>query len=278
MGLEVPRDRWDRPLIVPPHGGPPVAYARASRFAETLTDSYALDQWHQHMVAIGIVENPWLANDVVKAYRPPDVEERGYDWKEMNRVCAIAQERAGATKKAKYGSDLHKLTERLDRGEDLGSMPREAFFDLAAYQETTEGVLWHSHIERFGVADDIQVGGTADRISRFDGWLPTGEWTDDYFVVDIKTGKVDGKGLQFGVQLGAYSRMQFYDLDRVGNPIRTPMYDVNQDWAIIVHLPKGEADCQLYWLNIAKGWEFAKLSVTVREARRTKELLVPLAV
>ena len=34
---EIPRDRWDRPLIIPPNGGQPVAYTRVSTLAKALT-------------------------------------------------------------------------------------------------------------------------------------------------------------------------------------------------------------------------------------------------
>ena len=42
---EIPRDRWDRPLIIPPNGEQPVAYTRVSTLAKALDDLSQLMAW-----------------------------------------------------------------------------------------------------------------------------------------------------------------------------------------------------------------------------------------
>ena len=50
---DIRRDRFGRPLVVPPGGGPRVAYRRTTTFVGALEDTYALQQWKQRQVAIG---------------------------------------------------------------------------------------------------------------------------------------------------------------------------------------------------------------------------------
>src|SRR5690606_1008152 len=50
----VQRDRWGRPLIVPPGGGDPVAYTRVSTLAKALDDTSNLMAWKQRVTAVGL--------------------------------------------------------------------------------------------------------------------------------------------------------------------------------------------------------------------------------
>src|SRR5690606_327328 len=56
----IPRDRFKRPLIVPPDGGTPVAYTRATTLAKTLDDTYNLQQWAERQVLVGAGMRPDL--------------------------------------------------------------------------------------------------------------------------------------------------------------------------------------------------------------------------
>src|SRR5689334_2925212 len=57
---QVPRDRWQRPLVVPPKGGKPVAYTRCTTFVGCLEDTFNLSRWQQRMVALGLNDRPDL--------------------------------------------------------------------------------------------------------------------------------------------------------------------------------------------------------------------------
>jgi len=56
--VEIDRDRYGRPLVVPPNGGKPVAYTRATTIANSLDDASALTAWKMRMAAIGLTTRP----------------------------------------------------------------------------------------------------------------------------------------------------------------------------------------------------------------------------
>ena len=55
---EPKRDRWGRPLIVPPDGGKAVPYTRCTTIADTLDERRALEAWMQRQVAVGLAMRP----------------------------------------------------------------------------------------------------------------------------------------------------------------------------------------------------------------------------
>jgi hypothetical protein len=50
------------------------------------------------------------------------------------------------------------------------------------------------------------------------------------------------------------------------------MPEVDQSEALVMHLPVGEARCDLYMVDIAAGWEMASVCGTVRDWRKRKNL------
>ncbi|HET7326002.1 MAG TPA: LAGLIDADG family homing endonuclease, partial [Nocardioidaceae bacterium] len=55
-----------------------------------------------------------------------------------------------------------------------------------------------------------------------------------------------------------------------------PMPGVDQHWAVVIHLPVGEARCTLHKVDIAAGWEMAQTCGVVRAWRKRRDLAVPL--
>ena len=55
---DIQRDRWGRPLIVPPGGGKAVPYRRASGIGKALEDDTNLTYWRARVVAIGLMHRP----------------------------------------------------------------------------------------------------------------------------------------------------------------------------------------------------------------------------
>ena len=263
--VEVPRDRYGRPLIVPPGGGKPVPYNRASSFGDVLDDRSMLEKYLRRMAVKGVTANPELG----LAIATTPLDQKG----KLDGLVEEAIEKAGGGKKASIGTSLHSLTEMLDRGEDLPHVPLEYRDDLAAYEAATE-VFYHFAIERFVVNDELQVAGTPDRISGndeylyFDGGLtlPTARR-----ITDLKTGGHANYLGKYATQLAIYSRSQFYD---PATGARTPIGDVDQDWGIVFHMPAGEGRCDLYALDLQAGWEAAKLAAEVRKHRKRKGLAV----
>ena len=249
----VERDGWKRPLIYPtPDAKKPVAYTRCTTFVSALEDTYNLNRWSQRAVALGLSERPDLVLSVANARDDKDA---------LNKVCKDAHEAAKSgtgevaesARAAEVGTQLHKLAERLDRGEDIGTVPEPYRSDLAAYHEKTAG--WtYAAIERFMVLDAWRIGGTPDRIVELDGKRR---------IADLKTGSIRWGMGKIAQQLAVYSRSMLYDPQ---TRERIPA-DVETDWGIVVHLPAGEAECTLYRVDLDVGWNGVRLSKWVREWR-----------
>jgi predicted RecB family endonuclease len=248
---KVPRDRWQRPLIVPASGGKAKAYTRVTTFASSVEDMFSLGQWQQRMVALGLSRRPDLLLSV---------SAHAEDKDELNRIVDSAREAAAASAAATVGTALHKLTERLDRGEmSLDAMPDSHRSDMKAYADAMAPLKIRG-VEQFVVLDDLQVAGTFDRIVEYDG---------QRYTADVKTGSIEYGVGKMAIQLALYSRGHLYApgrADRGGT-------EVNQNAGIIIHLPAGQGRCDLYWIDLRAGWEAVRLCADVRAWRKRKNLL-----
>lgn len=244
---DVPRDRWKRPLIVPPHGGDPVPYTRTTTLVGAIDDTHGLMAWKSRMTALGLSVRPDLLLSVT-ANRD--------DKRELDAITEKAQEAAGAGNAANTGSALHILTEAVDRGEKLPPLPDSARRDLDAFRRAT-APLEVVAIEKFVVNDEVNAAGTTDRIYRLGGQL---------FIGDTKTGSIELGILKIAAQLATYARSKGYDITTGAR------HDlgVSLDWGLIVHLPAGKATCTIHWVNLQIGWQAAQLALAVRELRKTK--------
>lgn len=252
----IPRDRWSRPLVVPPDGGKPVAYTRCTTLAGTIEDTFNLARWQQRTVAIGLTDRPDLQL-AVAAHRD--------DKKKLNQVCEQAIEAGKGKAAATTGTALHALTERVDRKEELGAIPETYKEDLRAYWRVTRD-LDPVEIESFVVQDELKIGGTFDRLVKFRG---------QHFIADIKTGSISWGVGKIAMQLAVYSRGLRYDHNTA---TRTPLPgDTSQERAIIIHLPAGTGTCSLHWVDIDAGWYAVnELAAPVRAWRQRKNLSEPI--
>jgi PD-(D/E)XK nuclease superfamily protein len=244
---EIDRDRFGRPLVIPPGGGKPVPYTRCTTFVGATEDTWNLSRWQQRNVALGLAERP----DLILA-----VSNSRDDKKALNKICEDAAEAAKAHAKATIGTALHGLTERMDRGDDVGVVPAEYLADLAAYQAATAR-LEMVEIEKFMVLDAWKIAGTPDRIVRVDGKLR---------IFDLKTGSIELGIGKIASQLAVYSRAMHYNPD-TGERTYS---GVETDWGIIAHLPAGEGRCELHRVDLMKGWRGVQLSKHVRDWRARK--------
>jgi hypothetical protein len=250
----VPRDRWGRPLVIPPEGGTPVAYTRCTTYVSALEDRYSLGRWQQRMVAIGLAERPDLLLAVAA--------NRG-DKDALNEITSKALDAAQAGAAATVGTALHALTEQMDRGLDVGTVPAAYRADLDAYAEATKD-LKAVHIEEFCVLDPLKVGGTPDRIVKYQG---------KRYIADLKSGGIEYGALKIAMQLAVYARSKLYD-PATGERIE---HDADRERGIVVHLPAGSGRCELRWVDLLEGWRGVALARQVREMRalRFPELAHP---
>lgn len=245
---EIERDRYSRPLVKPPGGGKAVAYTRCTTFVGCLEDTYNLSRWQQRMVALGLSQRPDLMLGVTAT--DPD------DKKALNRFCEDAMEAAKAHAAATTGTALHALTERIDRGQEVGAVPDAYLADLAAYTEATKD-LTATHIEQFCVLDSLKIGGTPDRVVRYQG---------KRYIADVKTGSIEYGVHKIAMQLAVYARSHTYD---VATGVRGE-HGAEMDRGLIIHLPAGAGTCELVWVDLLAGWEGVKLAKRVREVRALK--------
>jgi PD-(D/E)XK nuclease superfamily len=250
--VEVPRDRYGRPLIIPPHGGELQPYMRVTTFAGVLEDTHGLQKWFQRQTMLGLVERPDLIL-AVKAHRQ--------DKTKLTQIAEDAMQVAASSAAANVGTALHKLTEDIDRGIDVGTIPGEYQQDLDAYQRTLEyNQVAPIALERFVVLDDLKVAGTFDRLVDHRG---------QFYIADIKTGSIEYGKVKIAIQLACYAHGAYYDPD---GGIRSSIPDINQEKGIIIHLPAGQHTCTLYWVDLKAGWEAAQLADSVRAWRMRRSL------
>lgn len=248
------RDRWDRPLILPrgaalgDKGEGRKPYARASSLGGVLDDSFGLTKWKTRLTAVGIAANPGLAVEVL-ANRE--------DKKALDKTVEKALDKAGANDRSALGTAIHLLTEQHDRGEQIPALPPEYQADLDAYRYATVGMTPIA-IEKRVACDGVEAAGTTDRIWEFGG---------ERYIGDVKTGsKIDLGAVKIAVQLAIYTRSDGYDpLTDERDELR-----VNQDWAIVLHLPAGEGRAALWWFNVNRGWDLAQQARDVKATQKLK--------
>jgi len=276
----VPRDRFDKPRILPPGKTMPMdpdkrdkvlrTYFRPSGWVELLEDHYKLDRWNERRVAEGFVVDRGLRAEWVTAGQEEDesgVKDRAVI-DARNDIVQRAKARAGTNVKSSIGTALHTVTERHDLGLPNVNLPEEYMRDLDEWKRLT-APLEILHVECFVVEDHYRLAGTFDRLVRYHE--PCSNCGKHVRVLDLKGGqgdKVTYEGMKIGSQLAIYAHSQFYD------PVtgaRTPIEDMCLCRAIVVDLPAGSGQGALRWVNIGQAWEEAvSLAHTVREIRKKK--------
>jgi hypothetical protein len=263
--VEIPRDHFKRPKIIPAAGGKPVAYTRCTTFVGCLEDNYNLQRWSERHIAKGFGLQPNLAG----AAAITD------DKNTLNKLVEDAKDAAEIWRAALHGSTVHALTERLDRGQPIPAVGEVGYVDdaghigivtegmlasLEAYRQAMAGFKM-LHIERFCVLDTLKIGGTPDRVVSFNG---------EAYIADVKTGSIEWGTLKMAMQLAVYARSFLYDPANGGREV----HGASTTRGIIIHLPAvddpAEARCDLHWIDIETGWKKVLIARDVREARGLK--------
>lgn len=260
MTAEIARDRWGRPLIVPPTGGEPVPYVRTSTLAKALDDLSALMAWKQRKTAQGLLQRPDLLTRLAGELANGDPDTSPTVKRAVNAICSEATEAAGASRGASAGTGFHALTEAIDRGDEPLFVPPADAPRLDAYRAATAS-MQALDAEVFVVNDLVQSAGTFDRLWR----LPDGS----VVVGDLKTGKSEADyPLATAVQIATYAHGALYDPE-TGE--RFPIHpDLRTDMGLLIHMPPA-GGCAVYQLDLATGWRVAQIAAEVHHfVRRIK--------
>lgn len=264
------RDRWGRYMLPDPNTGEMRAWTRATTFAKTISDTYALHHWQQRMVAKGLAMRPDLLALVGMTE----------DKKELDRLCDMAKEAAGSKVGANLGTAVHNYTEQLDRGTELRSIaiPAAIVGDVASYGEALKAFGLspvREMIERVVLNTKLGVAGRLDRI--LTNLRPVGRWDTpgSLFIGDVKTAaNVGYSWLEVAIQLAIYANSDYFW--NITTQTYEPIPPLDLEEAIVMHVPVEQAVTTLYRIDIRTGWEYAELSKVVREARANKKLAVRL--
>lgn len=192
----------------------------------------------------------------------------------LNELAEAALDLGGAHERAAKGTELHHLTELLDRGEldiddaaqvqgliDAGTMTHADLADLQAYRDTMRSLgIKVLSTEQFVVIDDLGVAGTLDRELQYK--FP-GTSRAVRCVGDLKTGRVDYAAGKIGMQLATYSRGKRYD---PATYARTDL-KLSKSKALLIHLPAGQATCSVYVVDIELAGQGLALAGQVRQWR-----------
>jgi len=256
------RGQFKVPVVRDPETGKDTTYGRPSSHGKWIEDSYGLQLWGKRMVAVGVATTPSLIARVA-SLDPADEANK----KALNEACEAALVAAKGNEAADVGTALHHITERVDRGElavpDVPELFRADVEALLAAREAAGLTVVEGMIEVHCVCDDLRLAGTFDRILT-DGSV--------LYSSDLKTGKDPARSqLTYAVQAAIYSRSLRYD---VATDQRHELPPVDQDLAIIEHLPAGHGTCTIYAIDITAGWELAQLAAVVKKQSKRKGLLV----
>jgi hypothetical protein len=254
--------------IVPPIGGKPVSYRRATAFIKALEDSYVLNMWGRRSTAKGLALRP----DLLARVHTLDVRE---DRTELNALCQKAIDAAGGDAPANMGTALHGLTALVDSGQPLpNGLSASLIADIDAYQRARDAArLVPVLVERFVVFDSFRVGGTFDRLYTVDN-------TTAHVIGDVKTGRDVTYGTHsYAMQLAIYNHGVLYTTEPepdADGARRQPLPGkVDKNRGLIVHLPAGKAECHFYIVDTEAGWNAVTLAHAVWNWRARKDLMTP---
>lgn len=257
------RDRWGRYLVVPPEGGKPTGYSRATTIAKAIEDQHSLIAWKARMTAKGLTMRP----DLLKLVATTD------DRKALDDLCEQAADVGGSTARRNEGTALHAAIEASIKGQPVpGILGADVdAFHAALAAHGLEPIADLS--ERIVVLDGYRVAGTFDLAVRHGGTV---------YVLDIKTGaSVTYGGLAWATQLAIYANASaLYTQGGAADGSddrREPTPPFDRTVALIAHIQPDSARCDLHALDIAAGWETFELAVAVRAARSRRDWLTPFA-
>lgn len=264
----VPRDHWDRALLIPPGGGDRVPYTSMSTLAKQLGSDFALHRWELRQVAKGVGMSRELAGLAGSSQYDTRIgeEDDGRNREEgrvLDEVVLQAKELAGAHQKARWGSAFHRYAEQTD---PLGEPPEDMGPDLEAFRKTLKILgIKILDVEVFVVNELLGAAGSFDYLL----FVP---WREKLVIGDSKTGVLHLD--QDEIQLAGYAGSEIYDRDTDERCTFAEKYgmEVDQEYGLTLHTAVMSRQTDLHELDLVAGHESALLASQVhrrnREARQ----------
>lgn len=253
-------------------------YSRCTSFVSVLDDTTQLQAWKLRITLTGLGVDHALLAELDRT--DPDDKDA------LNSIAERAFEVGDGHAKAQKGTDLHTLTEYVDKGWSLPAsltdyetgqerpVTLQDRADLAAWVRAQESLQWQAiGSECFVVQDEYQIGGTYDRRVLLGCSVVDLCKCHKPLILDLKTGRIDYGAGKIAQQLAVYAHSKDYD------PVtgkRTDQ-DVCTHVGIVVHLPQGTGEATVHVVDLEAGWAAVELSSKVREHRRmAREMIWPL--
>lgn len=249
---------------LPNDDGQVVGFTRATTIAETLENQYALTNWKLRQAVRGVGLHPSLGARA----GAPSVDDPRYK-ETLWGVVKDALAAAGSDSGADSGTALHKVLERVDRGESLDAIPEYFHPDIIDYRRELEQhniTILPEYIERTVKCKYYDVVGTLDRVVRLEDGT--------YAILDIKT-EIDpkkyphAKSIQFAIYAAARLAM-----DSSTNQYET-MPQIRTDFALIAHIRPGSGKCEILSIPIDVGLWGLRVSIEARAWQNTKISVTP---
>jgi hypothetical protein len=290
-----------RYVLPHPETGKRTTGSRASKYAEGIADSFALDQWRHRMILIGLINDPEILDKVASGIRGLDPLEavkirRNF----LNDRAEDAMQAAGYKKRAEKGTKLHKWTEEVDAGQrELEDVPKDYRPDATAYRLALAECGFRpvkGLIERSVYSDELGVSGTFDRVLEcirttdvldLDG-RETTIHEGEFVIGDVKSGdNIESPWLEILIQEAIYAHAVNENgvavQDEPGGPFRWAdlaefgVPSVREDVGVVMHVPYGSGECHFYAADLITGWRGAKICKDNRDFWKIKLPKVPIA-
>jgi hypothetical protein len=262
-----------QPLIIPPGGGDPVPYTRASSLGAYLTDDRFLMSWRERNLAVALGRRKDLADlcaiePYTTGFAEPDKITKSASGKRLDGYIERALDSVIISERADRGTVVHGVTEQ----DYEGFVPISVITELASMNEW----LAINDVRRVGseifvVNDELKVAGTFDHLFYINGF--------GLIIGDTKNGRNTNE-LGFGCQFANYAHSEVYDPE-TGE--RTSLQDyvireygfdpgpVNQEWALLLSLKAaqdgGYGELKVSEVDITWGYKKCELAAQVRDSR-----------
>jgi hypothetical protein len=255
----VPRDQYDRALLVPPEGGERRPYTSMSTLAKQLGSEFALHRWELRNVAKGVGMSRELSGIAGSSRYDTRLgeEDEGRNKEEgliLDEVVFQAKELAGAHQKARWGTAFHRYVEQED---PLGEPPEDMEPDIEAFRRKLKLLgIKILDTEVFVVNEELGACGSFD-------YLFMVPWRKLLVIGDSKTGKL--KLDQDEIQLWGYAGSVIYDRDTDERMTFAEKYGMEVDPALgyTVHTAAMSGETDLWPLDLISGRDSANLAAAV---------------
>lgn len=212
-------------------------------------DTYSLDMWRRRQTAIGLAKAPHLLESVAAHHT---------DRNKLNELCEQAMDVAGASQAAERGTAAHRVTERIDQGEDVILTPT-AVLVADTWKRLLDGAgldVVPDMVERCIVYPERRVCGKLDRVLRVRDDSPLPKSLRGKLVIgDLKTGAGAIKyPRSTAIQLALYANAPLLARPWEGLDGETTEFDplpddLDRTTGIVVSMP-AEGVAQVYAIDL----------------------------